>query len=156
MLINNWYFALYGSLTYKIFFSMSDWWFIRLGNLTNAFLFLIQSPQLLVFYMDDGEFQASLDCVLCFLLWHHQSQSIFFFFLYCFIIFSHLISLFLCIIPLFVPHAYSGLQSINSILLSLLPLKAMLSTFSVNTLCASLFNLYCNFSINLLSFKNVL
>ena len=32
LLIKNWYFSLYGSLTYKWIFSISGWWFIKLSN----------------------------------------------------------------------------------------------------------------------------
>ena len=62
---------------------------------------------------------------------------------------------FFCLISLFVPYSYVSVGSINCILLSLLALTAILLTSSVNTLCFSPLNLYCDFifSMNSLGFS---
>ena len=44
--LRNWYFLLYGELTYKQILLRSDWCFIRL---TDAFIFLIKIHRLLIF-----------------------------------------------------------------------------------------------------------
>ena len=113
--------------------------------------FQIQNLQLLMFCMDDQKFSANLNYFsLRFLLQHHYNNS----FLHFIVILLHLISSFLHTRFLLVPHAYSSLESIDCFLLSSLIVNAILLTFSINTLCFSLLNHCCDFSINLLFFIN--
>ena len=113
------------------------------------FFFQIQSLQLLIFYMDYQELAANLDYILlCFLCSVIKIDH----FLHRFIMLLHLVSSFLHIKSLHVPHASVSIESFDCILLSSLALNAILLTFSVNTLCFSLLNLCCVFNINLLFF----
>ena len=70
----------------------------------------------------------------------------------CFIILLHLIYSFLHTGSLLVPYAYVSTESIPCRLLSSLTLHAILLTSSVNTLCFSVLNLCCVFSISSLLF----
>ena len=54
-LINILYFALYGCLAYKQILSISSWCFIRLSIL---FVFLDLEPPIIIFCMDDQEFDS--------------------------------------------------------------------------------------------------
>ena len=76
------------------------------------------------------------------------------YFLYCFIILLHLISSFLHSKSLLIPYAHFSIELIDCILLSALPLNAILLTSSVNVICFMLLNLCWNFSINLLLLIN--
>ena len=114
--------------------------------------FLIQSLQLLIFYMDDQEFVANLDCVLlCFLFYSIIKVS---HFLYHFIVLLHLTSSLSLIISLLAPCAYVSIESIDCILSLSFELKAILLISSVKTLCLSLLNLCCIFNIDLYFFTN--
>ena len=75
-------------------------------------------------------------------------------FLYCFIIFLHIISSFSLTRTLFVPYTYVSLKSIDHILLPLFELKEILLISSVKTLCLSNLNLCFVFNINLWFFMN--
>ena len=89
--------------------------------------FLIQSLQLLIFYMDDQELVTNLAYdfyVLCF------TRS------------------------LLVPYVYVSIESIDCIILSSFELKAILSISPVKTLFLLLLNLCCVSYINLLFFMN--
>ena len=72
-------------------------------------------------------------------------------FLCCFIL-LHLIYSFLHTTSLFIPYAHVSTKSTDCILLSSLELKTILLISSVKTLCLSLLNLCCVFSISLLFF----
>ena len=104
----------------------------------------------IIFYMDDQVFLANLDWfLLCLLFWLKPT------FLYLFITMFHLISSFLHTKSLFIPYAYVSFKSINWYFLSSFELKAILLISSVQTLCFSLLNLFCDFNVNLL-FMNYL
>ena len=63
---------------------------------------------------------------------------------------------FSCTRSLLLPYADVSTESIDSILLSSLPLNAILLTSSVNTLCFSLLSLCYDFNTNFFCFTNSL
>ena len=77
------------------------------------------------------------------------------YFLYCFIIFLHLISSFSCTTSSLVAYGCVSIESIDCILLSSFKLKAIVLISSVKALCLSL-SLCCVFNIDLLFFMNSL
>ena len=114
-------------------------------------LFQIQSPQLLIFCMDDQEIVASLDYVyfvLCFTALMMLSNHL--------IILLHLISFFPFTRSLIVPYASVSIKSIDCFLLSSFELNGNLLISSVRTLCLSLLNNYWVFNIDLLFLMNSL
>ena len=72
------------------------------------------------------------------------------------IVLPHLSSSFLLIRSLLVSYTYDSVELIDYATLSRLAVNAILFTSSVNTLCFSLTNRCCDFSINLLFFMNSL
>ena len=111
------------------------------------FFSLILSIQVSIFRMYHQEFVANLDYVmLCFLFYIIKVNH----FLYRFIILLHLISSFSLTRSLLVPYAYVSIETIDSILLLSLELKAILLISSVKVLCLSLLNICCVFNIDLL------
>ena len=74
-------------------------------------------------------------------------------FLYCFIILLHLISSFLHTRSSLFLYVYVSIESISCILLSSFELEAILSISSVKSLCFSLLNLCCVFSISLFFYE---
>ena len=75
--------------------------------------------------------------------------------LYCYCL-LHLISSFSLNRSLLIPFAYVSVEWIDCFILSLFELKAILTIFSIKTLCFSLLNLCCVFNINWLFFTNSL
>ena len=108
--------------------------------------FQIKSLQLLIFCTHDQEFVANYNMLFyvffCNIIKFNH-------FLYCFIILLDLISSFSFTIFLFDPYAYVSIESNNCILLSSFELNGILLISSVKTLCLSLSNLSCIFSIDL-------
>ena len=116
-------------------------------------VFLFQSLQLLILFMDDQKFLADLGYVLlCFFCNIIKVNHL----LDCFIIVLHLISSFSLTRSLFIPYVYVSIESIDCILLSSFELKAILLISSVNTLCLSFLNRWSVFNINLLFFMSSL
>ena len=113
--------------------------------------FLMQNLQLLVFCMDGREFVATIVFLYIFSCnFTRVSPYIHFF------IFGCLNNSALHTIPGPRPYGYEMIPSRISILLSSLALRAILLTFSVNTLCASHLNLCWDFNIVLLLFRHSL
>ena len=112
------------------------------------FFFLIQSLQLLIFFMIRNLWPISI--MFFYILFRNITKDNHF--LYHFIILLHLVSSFSLVRSLLLPYAYVSIKSIDCILLSSFELKEILLISSVKTLCLSLLDLCCICSINLLFF----
>ena len=75
--------------------------------------------------------------------------------LYCYCL-LHLTSSFSLNRSLLIPYAYVSIKWTDWFILSLFELKAILTIFSIKTLCFSLLNLCCAFNINWFNFVNSL
>ena len=140
LLIKNWYFASYGSFTYKNIISISGWWFIKFDN---AFVFLDTEPTIINILYEWSRMHGHFGLSSILFLFVTSSKLII---LYLNIAFRYCIQQ-LHTFPKFARYGYDVMLSKVCNLLSSLLFCEILSSSSVYTLWALLLNFCCDFDI---------